>query len=115
LNISANPELDTVSPELLAMLKAKGSATRGDLLSDAEKAAVERAATARGLRPHQVRASLRRAIRQQIDRLKKQIDRHNKQRIFLEPPAPKYYGPPVRVGFAAAWVTLPDGGGRLSE
>jgi hypothetical protein len=110
VNIPANPELDTVSPELLAMLKAERSGTRSDVLSGAEKAAVERAAKARGLRPHQVRASLRRAIRQQIERLKKQIDRHNKQRIFLEPPAPKYYGPPVRIGFDAEWVTLPDGG-----
>jgi hypothetical protein len=104
-----SPPLDVLTPEQLAALSVRRGGPRTDLLTDREKAAVEQAGNARGLLPRQVRASLRRAIRRQIARLQKAS-------LPLAPSVPKYFGPPVRIGFDAEWVTLPDGcGGYRNE
>jgi hypothetical protein len=99
---------DNLSPEVLAQVAAMREGRRADGLSAAERAAMERAVKDRGLSPGQLRASLRRAKRQQHERLKKQGERLGKGPPSLAPPAPKYFGPPVRIGFDAEWVTLPD-------
>jgi hypothetical protein len=99
-------ELDEMDLGLTALL-ARRRAAGGDTLSGGERQALERI---KGSRTSA--ASARRRMRKALAKGLKKL----KAGPRLMPPAPRYFGPPVRVGFDAEWVTLPDGkGGHVNE
>ena len=101
---------DELSPGLLAALRARQKtqcADRGnpavDTLSEGLKAKLAQLNRPTKSRHRQVQARIRQLIRRHDQRLK--------QPVRFPPPAPvpDYFGAPVRCGFDAEWVTLPDG------
>jgi hypothetical protein len=95
--------LDVIDPMLLASFKSRPATPKLDALTDAEKVTLAASNAACGVSARQMRGKLRR-------QLLRQIDAHRLQGGPRRPPVPAYFGPPVRIGFDAEWVTLPDGG-----
>ncbi len=101
------PELDKLDPALLALLERKQSGGSADVLSPRGQEALERLKGSR----HRA-ASVRRQMKQALAKSLKKLNAGPR----LTPPVSRYFGPPVRVGFDAEWVTVPDGkGGRVNE
>ncbi len=108
--------LDEISPGLAAALRTRREAARGDpggaavdALTDALREKLAGLARPKKLRSGQIQARTRQQIRRYEERLK------HPPRFPAPPPVPKYFGPPVRCGFDAEWVTLPDGDGWRNE
>jgi len=101
------PELDKLDPALAALLEHKRSGGGADTLSLRGQEALERLKGSR-----YTAASVRRQMKKTLAKSLKKL----KAGPRLTPPAPRYFGPPVRVGFDAEWVTIPDGrGGHVNE
>jgi len=102
-DISISSGLDALTPELLMALRAKQSGPKTDTMTKAERAAVARISK-KLASPKKMQAKFRKELRAKIARFQK-------EQLVFAPPAPKYFGPPVRCGFDAEWVTRPDGRG----
>ena len=101
---------NTLTPGELAAIARKQSGENDDALTDAERRAI---APKRELSAKQLKSRTERQLKRQFDR---QLERLKKPIQLALPPAPLYFGPPVRVGIDAEWVTLPDGkGGYTNE
>lgn len=103
--------LDEIDPGELAALRARREGARADrgegaldIISGAERQKLARLKRPNKQLARQIRAQIERSVRQHKEALKRPPR-------FPPPPAPKYFGPPVRCGFDAEWVTVPDGGG----
>jgi hypothetical protein len=120
--MTGNSNFDDLSPELLAAIAAAGGASAGtagayDTLSPALLAAIGAhddsgeagapgaPARRRGTALDAARRIERLAERQMIAAMRRA------ERPSMRPPVAAYAGPPVRIGFDAEWVTLPDGRG----
>ena len=102
--------LDTLTPGELAAMARKQSGQDDDAMTDAQRRAIS---PKRELSAKQMKAKMERQLKRQLDR---QLELLKKPMQIALPPAPLYFGPPVRIGFDAEWVTLPDGkGGHTNE
>jgi hypothetical protein len=95
--------LDDFDPTRLAQLRAVRPGPALDNLTEGEQAAIRTTSHAAGSSSAR---SLHAKLRRQSELL---IRRHLQHAGPPRPPTPKYQGPPVRIGFDAEWVTLPNG------
>jgi hypothetical protein len=110
IDAEPSPEVDDLDAGLMAALRARREAPPADpegaavgSLSESLKAKLTNPQRPKKLRPRQIHARIRRMVRRHKERLSQP------PRFRAPPPSPKYHGPPVRCGFDAEWVTLPDG------